>query len=87
MTGNKSSDGEQTEEPVPEIPIGSCLLTNISSCPLSEIHEDFVVTIYNPLSRPVGKYVRLPVVGTSYKVLDPQGFNLSFYDLVSNGKF
>ncbi|CAG9764084.1 unnamed protein product [Ceutorhynchus assimilis] len=48
-----------------------CPFTNISQCSISESSNKFLVTIYNPLSRYVHKYVRLPVLGTSYKVLDP----------------
>ena len=31
------------------------------------------MTVYNPLSRPVIKYVRLPVLGEAYSVSDPKG--------------
>lgn len=33
----------------------------------------FTVILYNPLSRRVSWFVRLPVNGTSYAVSDPQG--------------
>lgn len=34
-----------------------------------------MVTVYNPLSRPVNKYVRVPVHGTDYSVTGPDGNN------------
>ncbi|XP_076264017.1 lysosomal alpha-mannosidase-like [Rhynchophorus ferrugineus] len=51
----------------------SCLLANISECRISEKAETFVVTLYNPLSRPVSKVVRLPVLGESYSITDYNG--------------
>ncbi|XP_063226976.1 lysosomal alpha-mannosidase-like [Bacillus rossius redtenbacheri] len=51
----------------------SCLLLNISQCDVSEQNDDFVVTVYNPLSRPVSHYVRLPVKNGSYSVTDLTG--------------
>lgn len=64
-----------TEEGVqePALNFKNCLLTNVSSCPHSEVLDTFLVTVYNPLSRPVSKYVRLPVTGTAYAVTDPDG--------------
>uniref|UniRef100_A0A1B6CDC3 Alpha-mannosidase n=1 Tax=Clastoptera arizonana TaxID=38151 RepID=A0A1B6CDC3_9HEMI len=38
-----------------------CLLLNISVCEITESNEKFVVTLYNPLSRPVKHYVRIPI--------------------------
>ncbi|RZC32509.1 lysosomal alpha-mannosidase, partial [Asbolus verrucosus] len=60
----------------PNIKLNSCLLTNVSSCPLTETEDSFVVTVYNPLSRPVTKYVRLPVTAEAYDVQDPNGAKL-----------
>ncbi|KAL1517915.1 hypothetical protein ABEB36_001615 [Hypothenemus hampei] len=51
----------------------SCLLTNISQCQFTENLNQFVITVYNPLSRPVRKYVRLPVTVEEYTVTDPNG--------------
>nr|CAD7587762.1 unnamed protein product [Timema genevievae] len=51
----------------------SCLLLNISLCEETERSEDFLVTIYNPISHPVSQYVRLPVSGDSYIVTDSNG--------------
>ncbi len=39
-----------------------CHLSNITECAFTEQAKDnYVVTLYNPLARPVSKYVRLPV--------------------------
>ena len=54
----------------------TCLLLNISQCDVSEKSSKFVITIYNPLSRTVSKYIRIPVTGHSYKVQDPSGKDL-----------
>lgn len=64
-----------TEEgdPQPALNFNNCLLTNVSSCLQTESLDTFLVTVYNPLSRPVSKYVRLPVTGTAYTVTDPNG--------------
>lgn len=64
---------EKDEDPHPAIPFKNCLLLNVSSCPETEALDSFMVTVYNPLSRPVSKYVRLPVTGTAYSVKDPDG--------------
>lgn len=60
-------------EPQPALSFNHCLLTNVSSCYFTETLDTFLVTVYNPLSRPVSKYIRLPVTGTSYTVKDPDG--------------
>lgn len=59
----------------PKLPLQSCLLLNISECDVSEKSNFFVVTLYNPLSRPISRYVRLPVTGKSYTVTDPNGIS------------
>ncbi|XP_070524278.1 lysosomal alpha-mannosidase isoform X4 [Cardiocondyla obscurior] len=46
--------------------IFTCLELNISSCAFSEKNDTFMVLVYNPLSRPVSTYVRVPVQGNSY---------------------
>lgn len=61
------------EEPTPAIPFTSCPLLNISQCESSENQNSFVVTIYNPLSKPVSKIVRVPVTSSSFSVKDPTG--------------
>lgn len=75
LVTNKSKINEDAE-PAPAVPFTSCLLTNISSCSISETQKNFVVTIYNPLSREVSKHVRLPVLGSSYSVKDAGGKDL-----------
>lgn len=69
-----SSKKRLNDDPKPEIPFKSCLLTNASSCPISEVEKNFIVNVYNPLSRNVRKFVRLPVLGTGYKVVDSSGW-------------
>lgn len=56
----------------------TCHLLNISQCEVSEQTEQFVLTLYNPLSRPVTEFVRLPVPDeTAYDVIDPNGQRLT----------
>lgn len=64
------------EEPAPAIPFTSCPLLNISQCDSSENQDSFVVTIYNPLSKPVTKFVKVPVTSSNYSVRDPTGTKL-----------
>lgn len=51
----------------------SCLELNISSCPYTEENDSFTVTLYNPLSRYVSPYIRLPVRQGFYEVKDIDG--------------
>ncbi|RZF46632.1 hypothetical protein LSTR_LSTR014959 [Laodelphax striatellus] len=52
----------------------TCPLLNISQCATTEDNKAFVVTVYNPLSKPVTHYVRLPVKDNlNYTVLCPMG--------------
>ncbi|CAH0387767.1 unnamed protein product [Bemisia tabaci] len=75
----KQVDEDMTEKPKHSLPeeklsFQSCNLLNISSCPISERHSRFVVTVYNPQSQNVSKYVRLPIVNqATYTVYDPEG--------------
>ncbi|CAG9761634.1 unnamed protein product [Ceutorhynchus assimilis] len=55
------------------IELKTCPLLNVSQCTTTTTNDSFVVTIYNPLSRPVDKVVRLPVKEDSYSVNDLQG--------------
>ncbi|XP_011151265.1 lysosomal alpha-mannosidase isoform X1 [Harpegnathos saltator] len=48
--------------------MSTCLELNISSCVFTEGSDKFLVTVYNPLSRPIPTYVRLPVEGNAYDV-------------------
>ncbi|KAH1004273.1 hypothetical protein HUJ04_004052 [Dendroctonus ponderosae] len=54
-----------------------CQLLNISECALSEQAERLTITVYNPLSRKVNKYIRVPVMGSAYSVTDPEGQNVA----------
>lgn len=51
----------------------TCLLANISQCSVTETLENFVVTLYNPLSRSVDKLITLPVTGSNYNIQDKDG--------------
>ncbi|XP_049791934.1 lysosomal alpha-mannosidase-like [Schistocerca nitens] len=62
-----SSGGNST------LSFSSCLLSNISQCEISETSENFVVTVYNPLSQVSSYYVRLPVQNGTYSVEDADG--------------
>ncbi len=51
-----------------------CTLLNQTQCEFTEKTKDaFVVNVYNPLTKPVQKFVRLPVRGKGYEVLAPNG--------------
>ena len=50
-----------------------CPALNISQCEVTESAGTFLVHLYNPLSRPVTHYVRLPVLSASYEVYDHRG--------------
>ncbi|KAL1490679.1 hypothetical protein ABEB36_013334 [Hypothenemus hampei] len=53
--------------------LSSCLLANISICPVSQSADDFLVAVYNPLSHSMNHIVRLPIAdNASYTVT---GFN------------
>ncbi len=47
-----------------------CPLTNISQCSFTESSDNLNLLIYNPLSRPVSKYVRLPVEKANVQIFD-----------------
>lgn len=64
------SKGKDTVKP---LQFHSCPLTNISECEISSTSQKFLATVYNPLSRPVNFYVRLPVSGGAYSVKSPNG--------------
>ena len=58
----------------PEAPKAQfCPLLNITQCEFTENSEKFVVNVYNPLARPMVKFVRLPITSPGYQVQDPQG--------------
>ncbi|XP_060520149.1 lysosomal alpha-mannosidase-like [Cylas formicarius] len=60
----------------PKLNFTTCPLVNVSQCAFTETETTFVVTVYNPLSRPVTKFLRLPVTGQAYSVKDPDGNDL-----------
>ncbi|KAF2897558.1 hypothetical protein ILUMI_08618 [Ignelater luminosus] len=76
VTKKQKSTKLLNRDPAPAIPFSTCLLANISQCEYTENSNSFIVTVYNPLSRPVNHYVRLPVVEQHYKVSDPNGKDL-----------
>ncbi|XP_013402708.1 lysosomal alpha-mannosidase [Lingula anatina] len=53
-----------------------CTLTNISMCNVTELLKRFTVTVYNPIGRPVTTWLRLPVQGSAYTVIGPDGKNV-----------
>ncbi|XP_044592334.1 lysosomal alpha-mannosidase isoform X2 [Cotesia glomerata] len=57
----------------PDAEFHSCLLLNISSCVFTESSGNFVVTLYNPASQPMSNYIRVPVNGNAFKVVDNSG--------------
>lgn len=50
-----------------------CRYLNVSSCGISENYTTFVVHLYNPLTRPVEKFVRLPIRDPGFEVFAPNG--------------
>lgn len=48
----------------------SCSALNISSCSISETEDNFIVTVYNPISFEVNYNIRFPVSEGTYKVFD-----------------
>ncbi|XP_032680589.1 lysosomal alpha-mannosidase isoform X2 [Odontomachus brunneus] len=48
--------------------IFTCMELNISSCTFSEENDSFTITVYNPLSRPISTYIRIPVQENAYAV-------------------
>ncbi|XP_017042898.2 lysosomal alpha-mannosidase isoform X1 [Drosophila ficusphila] len=54
----------------------TCALLNITSCPVSEENERFALTLYNPLAHTVSEYIRIPVPGVSYNIIDNKGVTL-----------
>ena len=47
-----------------------CDELNITECSVTETNDKIAVTIYNPIARSVSQYVKVPVVGGTYKVFD-----------------
>lgn len=58
-----------------DLELETCLLANVSVCPISQSNE-FIAAIYNPLSKSVSHYVRLPVQSSAVKVEGDNGIPL-----------
>ncbi|XP_059093937.1 lysosomal alpha-mannosidase-like [Tigriopus californicus] len=50
-----------------------CPLMNTTECPITETSTQLIDNVYNPLARPVSKYVRLPVTSPGFDVIAPNG--------------
>ena len=59
-----------------ELNFHSCQLLNVSVCEHSTNNKRFVVTIYNPSSQPINTFIRVPVTGSLYSVIDFSGQKL-----------
>lgn len=55
----------------------NCADLNISSCEITENSNQFMITLYNPLSHSTFQYVRLPVKTGEYEVRGPQNISIS----------
>lgn len=67
---NNERHHAQSSDDYWEFKYESCLNLNISSCNISENSNQFMVTVYNPLSHATYEYVRFPVGGLKYEVRD-----------------
>lgn len=61
-----------------EFDFKSCPALNISACDKTEGLQNFIVTLYNPLPHSTFQYVRVPVSGTNYSILDYRGVPTPF---------
>uniref|UniRef100_A0A1A9W6T1 Alpha-mannosidase n=1 Tax=Glossina brevipalpis TaxID=37001 RepID=A0A1A9W6T1_9MUSC len=72
-TGNNPEPVEgHTRRPV-KFQFESCPLLNISLCDVSEESDQFVLTLYNPLSYSTAEYIRVPVSDNNFQILDHKG--------------
>lgn len=84
MTTGKNSmtkeavHGDYSSESRYEFGFDSCPSLNISVCETSEGIQNFIVTLYNPLPHSTFQYVRIPVSGTHYSILDYRGVPTPF---------
>lgn len=84
MTTGKNSmtkeavHGHYSSESRYEFGFDSCPSLNISVCETSEGIQNFIVTLYNPLPHSTFQYVRIPVSGTQYSILDYRGVPTPF---------
>ena len=62
------------------LPAVSYCQLNMSQCDATENNDQFVVNVYNSLTRNADKYVRVPVTNQipNYQILDAQGKILRF---------
>lgn len=67
------TDNETSETDSNYFKFSNCLNLNISECEISENNNNFIVTIYNPLSHARFQNIRVPVSDTNYKVTDYRG--------------
>jgi len=54
-----------------------CNTLNTTECSITETSDRVAVTIYNPLTRPVSQYIRIPVGSGDYDVYDPTGVKVT----------
>ncbi|KAG5887528.1 hypothetical protein JTB14_022140 [Gonioctena quinquepunctata] len=64
-----------------KLALASCLLSNVSLCQ-SFGGERSIVAVYNPLSRPVSHYIRIPTPTSLFSLLGPKGEQQ--FDIVSS---
>lgn len=64
---------KDTDDKMPKIKQEFCRLLNITQCDATEKRDSFVVNVFNPLARPVRKFVRLPIVAPGHTVVAPNG--------------
>lgn len=55
-----------------------CPSLNISVCEQTEGDRNFIVTLYNPLPHSTFQYVRVPVSGSNFSILDYRGVPTQF---------
>ncbi|KAI4469631.1 alpha-mannosidase [Holotrichia oblita] len=71
---------------IPVLNLKHCLLANVSICEVSQLNQ-FIAVVYNPLSRPVSHYVRLPVQFSNLEVEGPNGETVASQILPSMDSF
>ena len=50
-----------------------CDYLNVSACPATEAVKSFAITVYNPITRPVDTYIRIPVLSEGVRIYGPDG--------------
>lgn len=78
FVATKSVDHDNVMDTKFEFDFDSCPALNISVCEKSEGSENFIVTLYNPLPHSTFQYVRIPITGTQYSILDYRGVPTPF---------